>query len=624
MRFERRGFFTYAIAGVIVIAVVVFVTYFPALKIGFYLDDWWNLEDVGRMGVSTYIARSFDPNDTGLWPSYRPLLGTQIALEYLAFGNNSVGYHTVPTILHTINSILLVLIVWQVIANWRIAFLSGLFYGTIPIFSQAVFLPSAADPLMALFYLIAIWFWFQYLRTKNNGYHVFTLLAFVLCILTKEVGVTLPVTLFLVDRLLVKKRASVVVLLRRYFLIGVILLFYIVLELHIQPRTVNLGGYGLRIGTHIVANTTQYLVALFFPWDAPYQYFAAAWGPGITESLADAPFRYLGALLSASLIVLTMIRTRSTLLVFLVIAALLNILPVIGFQSKFTMRFLYLSGAASAVGLALLIELGWRTMQRLQYRSAMIAILATVCLVWNVNAIAIAAQVTYEDAKHLRRTFRDISQRYPVFPNDTLLYFIDPYVELRQLSGMFFLRYGTSVSVKGRENSEMAKLRDHNYASIYYFDATGKPIEVKVGKNAPTPAPTLPVRFDAGLGLEGYEISSCLLKQGEDLVLLMYWRVVDKVDKDYTLFVHWIDRDGTTVLGLDSLLLDGNSLTSSWKPGKLVVSSVIIPTEDVPTGQTYHLNIGVYHMPTMVRAFVIDEQGLPIADQIILGPFDVE
>lgn len=616
----------FTITGVLVLVVIVLVAYFPALRIGFYLDDWWDLEEAGRLGVSQYIARAFDFTHPEFWPSYRPLLGAQIGLEYLAFGNNPLSYHIVPIAMHIINSLLLGLIVWQVLSNRRVAFLSGLFFGTIPVFSQAVFLPTAADPLMTLFYLLAIWLWLRYLKTKNNWYYGFTLLAFVMSILTKEVGVTLPVTLFLADWLLVKERAPTRVLLRRYFLLGIVLLLYIILELFIQPRTVNLGGYGLRIGMHIVGNTTQYLAALLFPWDAPQQYFAAAWGPGISETITDAPHRYLGALLIASLFVLGMIRTRSPHLLFLGLAAILNILPVIGFQSKFTMRFLYLSGAASAIGVALLIELVWRILKPSNYRYVLAPVLTGVFLVWNANGIASAAQVQYEDAQNLRAPFRDIWQRHQTFPNDTLLYFIDPYVELRQLSGMFFLRYGTSVSVKGRETGEAADLWNHNCAFIYYFVSRGVPIEVQVRKDTPTTSiPPLPARFDAGLLLERYEISSRSPKQGEDLVLLLYWRVTRKIDRDYTFFAHWIDRNGAMVSGFDDLLNDYGAPTSSWRPGSLIVSSVIMPfNEDIPVAKNYHLELGLYHLPTMQRASIVDERGIPITDQITIGTFDVE
>ena len=614
------------IAGIIALAAIVFVAYFPALKIGFYLDDWWDLEEAGRLGVSEYIAHAFDFTHPEFWPSYRPLLGAQIGLEYLAFGNNPLSYHIAPIVFHIINSLLLGLIVGQVVSNRRIAFLSALFFGTLPVFSQAVFLPTAADPLMSLCYLLAIWLWLRYLKTKNNWYYGFTLLAFGMSILTKEVGVTLPATLFLADWLLVKERAPARALLRRYFLLGIVLLCYIILELFIQPRTVNLGGYGLRIGTHIVANAIQYLVALFFPWDAPYQYFVGTFGPGTAEMLADAWYRYLGAFLLASLFILVMIRTRSTLLLFLGLVAILNILPVIGFQSKSTMRFLYLSGTASAIGVALLIELVWQILKRSNYRYVLAPLLAGVLLVWSANGIASAAQVQYEDANNLRAPFRDISQRHRTFPNDTLLYFIDPYVELRQLSGMFFLRYGKSVSVKGKEIGEAARLRDHNLALIYYFDSTGKTIEVEVSKDAPTTSmPGLPIRFDAGLVLEGYEISTRSPKPGESMVLLMDWRVTQKIDRDYTLFVHWIDRNGTTVSGYDSLLLNYESPTSLWQPDSLIVSSVIMPiTKEIPAAKEYHLELGLYHLPTMQRSFVVDERGMPTTDQISIGNFDVE
>src|SRR5512135_548631 len=90
-----------ALAGAVVLAAIAFLTYYPGLRMGFYLDDYIYLERAGRTDWSNALVQIFDPRVQTLW--YRPLQAIQFFLEFQVFGGNSNAYHVVNMAFHAIN-----------------------------------------------------------------------------------------------------------------------------------------------------------------------------------------------------------------------------------------------------------------------------------------------------------------------------------------------------------------------------------------------------------------------------------------------------------------------------------------------------------------------------------------
>ena len=134
------------------------------------------------------------------------------------------------------------------------------------------------------------------------------------------------------------------------------------------------------------------------------------------------------------------------------------------------------------------------------------------------------------------------------------MYFIDPITPTTGgLSGMFFLRYGRDITV--RNWTEYARLRDHNVSYVYYFDEARRPREILADKNAvPLVAPSLPLDFAVPIRLEGLEVAGTNIPRGSPAVLILYWRGLDKIDRNYTVFVHLLDREVDVIPGFGSTL----------------------------------------------------------------------
>jgi hypothetical protein len=359
----------------------------------------------------------------------------------------------------------------------------------------------------------------------------------------------------------------------------------------------------------MLSSIANYLGVLAFPWKSDW----VAW------TFASA---FVGAVY-----LMTVLFIRSTKLVLLLIIALLNFLPVTAIRLiPFDARYLYFSLIVSAFVLATGFDLGSRFLRR-QPAYGVMASAALILLFWGSSLeVAQAAQWYDGFVRPKRVPFRDISQRHPIFPNDTLLYFLDPpHTTMQELRGMFALRYGSQVSIAPMGKAQIAGLREHNLAYAYYFDDTGRSYEVTVDKEAKsTSSPMLPVTFQVSIRLEGYEIASNIAERGNGLVMILYWRALGQIERDYTVFVHLVDARGEIVAGFDGAPWYGQERTSLWKPNQFQADPrVILIPEDAPVGSNYRLEIGLYYLPTMERVGVVDVDGQMITDRIVIAPFEI-
>ena len=587
------------IAGVAVLAAVVLVTYHSALRLSFYGDDYSFLETAGRSSLAQYLAFYFDPRLQTGW--YRPMQGVLFGLEWVLFGGNPAGYHLVNVLVHLANCLLLFALVRVVSQKWRVAFLSALIYAGLPVCSIAVFWPGDADFLLTCFYLCSILSWVLYLQHSKRRFSILSFIFFLLALTTKEFGVTLPVMLFLVDRLLLRDKIAVPMLMRRYAPFAIVYLIYLPLEYYIQSRSVLTNTYGYGVAGYVLSNFVQYLAALAFPWGLP------------------EPITYLWlsiAILGLGYLVLA---KKSAPLLFLSLAAALAFLPVTPFPWFFT-RYLYLAVMATTIVIALLVELARTRLAHVRaFAPSVSAALALIVLGSAIGVTETAADFA-ELGRQTRVPFRDISQRYSSFPDDTYLYFINPPTITSQLSGMFFLRYGAGVRVASDESgNQRANLRAHANAYVIYFDEQRRTRELSVDKSlAVDTRPAPPVNFAAPIRLEDFELASAAVRRDQAVVLLLYWRGVKPIENDYTVTAHLIDASGRVIAQSEQMPRRGQAPTRAWAPGSLIVDAIQLPMPlDIPSGM-YRLEIALYDPTTQQRVAIVDTRGSVIADRVVI------
>ncbi|MCX5886505.1 MAG: tetratricopeptide repeat protein, partial [Proteobacteria bacterium] len=139
--------------------------------------------------------------------SYRPLRFISYAIDYYFWGLNPVGYHLSNILLHIASSFLVFGVVFRLSGGYWCAFFSALFFSINPVQTDSVvYLSGRRDILCALFYLAGFYFFLRYRKDRKFRYLLLTFFSYLLSLSSKEMGVTLPLLLFVYDFIEVTSR----------------------------------------------------------------------------------------------------------------------------------------------------------------------------------------------------------------------------------------------------------------------------------------------------------------------------------------------------------------------------------------------------------------------------------
>jgi 4-amino-4-deoxy-L-arabinose transferase-like glycosyltransferase len=154
-------------------------------------------------------------------------------------------------------------------------------------------------------------------------------------------------------------------------------------------------------------------------------------------------------------------------------------------------------------------------------------------------------------------------------------------------------------------------------------ELTGVSIAAPADAEVPNP---VSFNFDDQMRLVGYQMSARTLTPGETLTLDLYWRGVQPMGIDYTVFTHIISPDTTIYGQLDSQPQGGSAPTSGWQVDELVEDQYQLTVrEDTPPG-VYQVEIGVYWVDeegNIERLEHITEDGRRADNFILLSPVRV-
>jgi hypothetical protein len=110
----------------------------------------------------------------------------------------------------------------------------------------------------------------------------------------------------------------------------------------------------------------------------------------------------------------------------------------------------------------------------------------------------------------------------------------------------------------------------------------------------PVAARRAPVYHGALARSLGGMIEPAVAHPGDTVWVTIYWAVMERPDRDYTVFVHLVDTNGDKVAQSDGQPVNGAWPTSAWEPGSPVVDRhrLAIPSDTAPG--TYFLQAGMY------------------------------
>lgn len=271
-----------------ILAFITFSVYIPALSNGFvnwddpkYVYENPNIQLLDIRWLLTAVISA----------NWHPLTMFSLALDYQLWGMNPFGYHLTNVVLHTLNTLLVYVLVARLIGgtaqqpatNTGLAsLLTALLFGIHPLHVESVaWISERKDVLCAFFFLLSLLAYLNYASScsKNIKSYVLSLLSFILALMSKPMAVSLPIVLLIIDyyplnRLMAKDSKCKTVIIEKlpFFLFSFIAVLITLSSQHTGEALRTLDAYPLneRIfdGTRSIS---FYLLKSIFPFSlAPF------------------------------------------------------------------------------------------------------------------------------------------------------------------------------------------------------------------------------------------------------------------------------------------------------------------------------------------------------------------
>ena len=209
---------------VLVVFVATFLAYMNSFDGPFVFDDLRNIRDNHQIRLHEFSWSSIAKASFGN-PTPRPVAYVSFALNYYADANNVWGYHFVNTLIHALNG-LLIFFLARALLNFKsngpddgpsrtkfcVALATALLFVLHPVQTQSVtYLVQRMTSLCATFYLLALLIWMYGRESGPVSRRIFAFSGvFVLWLLalgTKQLAVTLPIAILLIEWLFFQKGA---------------------------------------------------------------------------------------------------------------------------------------------------------------------------------------------------------------------------------------------------------------------------------------------------------------------------------------------------------------------------------------------------------------------------------
>ena len=325
---RRAGRLGGAIAPLIIIAAVALV-YRAAASAYFFDDDFQWL-------VGTWAFRPVQLLDIAhIRHFYRPVIDLYFAAATPLFAGSPARFHLFNICLHAANGLLLMALAREISGSRMFGFLAALFFVVQPADADAIAWVSAlAEAVGAFFGCLALLWFLQSRRTGSRMRRVLSVAAFALALLTHESYAILFPLLVLAGWAFTDVRRTDI---RPYIPYAIALVAYLAIDLSINSRNYIVTGGHYGIGSHVVTNALEYIVAMCVGRHNLTNY----------------------VLIAIALVALLLRGNRRV--VFATAWLLLALLPFVFFRWSNTSRYMYLP----AMGFSMLIAEGVMQLDRL-------------------------------------------------------------------------------------------------------------------------------------------------------------------------------------------------------------------------------------------------------------------
>jgi len=189
--------------GVGLVAVVAIAVYANSLENRFIGDDGQLIRrNVGIRDPRNLLTVFVPPIEApGVSTAgYRPIRHLTYAIDYHLFGLKPLGYHASNIAYHILASTLVLLIATRLLGEGLPALFAALLFAAHPVQTEVVAAVSGRkDELVTIFYLAGFYAFLRYREQPDRRYLIGVALTFLLALLSKESGITLPLSLMAFD-----------------------------------------------------------------------------------------------------------------------------------------------------------------------------------------------------------------------------------------------------------------------------------------------------------------------------------------------------------------------------------------------------------------------------------------
>ena len=171
------------------------------------------------------------------------------------------------------------------------------------------------------------------------------------------------------------------------------------------------------------------------------------------------------------------------------------------------------------------------------------------------------------------------------------------------------------------KNKEYVSIKNDN---IFNFLQLHHPPLIETLKITPAIKHPINANFSNKIEFLGYNIDKTKLEIGEIVHITYYWNCLAHMEEDYTVFVHFTDKDGKIIFQQDHPFCHGEYPTSEWNISEIIKEEYYLSVPTRVKEGTYDIRIGVY-IPHNKRMDVITtENGTWDGWRLVIGEITID
>lgn len=188
------------------ILLLTFFTFYPSLKNGFtnWDDNVYIAENPLITSLSGDNVKKILETDNPVALNYHPITILSFAIDHQLSGYNPKTYHTTNLLFHLLNTALVFWFIFLLSGRKLVvATIVALFFGIHPMHVESVaWISERKDVLYTFFFMASLICYYKYIHANNKNKYLlyfFTIVLFLLSVLSKAMAVVFPLVLVLTD-----------------------------------------------------------------------------------------------------------------------------------------------------------------------------------------------------------------------------------------------------------------------------------------------------------------------------------------------------------------------------------------------------------------------------------------